>query len=511
MMQGCDSRSRAGAPFACWRLAWVGSLATVVVLAMTSGCGNETIPDPHGRLSLPAEPFDYQVELPFYYEVNTNGQSPFQTAAVFNDNTPEDNPITNEGATLGRVIFYDRRLSSTETVSCAHPCHLQELGFSDPEQTSEGVDGHTKRNSMGLANGRFYRQRTESFPLTLRGTIVAPPMVPVETQGAFFWDERAASLEDQVLMPFEDPIEMGLTLEKLVEIVSGQEYYPPLFEAAFGDPEVNTDRIARALAQFIRSIVSLDSRYDEGRRALAATQGEPGDGLQDFPTFTDQENLGKRLFRAPIERDGLLVGPCAGCHDSDAFILPPSGPVNNGSVRIESEEARTLIAEVAGGIQGLDPDEVGPDGRTNSERYEDAVNRLYAWMDDDPDEELGDLGVAEHMDRETRPPYEIALSIGSFKVPSLRNLAETAPYMHDGSLETIEDVIDHYSTGVLDKNHPSINFAFKGLPLQPFGPLRGFEFDEEEKAALVAFLKTLSDPVVLSAEKWSDPFERPGE
>ena len=130
-------------------------------------------------------------------------------------------------------------------------------------------------------------------------------------------------------------------------------------------------------------------------------------------------------------------------------------------------------------------------------------------MDDDPNGDLGDLGVAEHMDRETRPPHQIAMSIGAFKAPSLRNVEVTAPYMHDGSLETLEDVLAHYSGGLLQNPHPGINFAFNGVPIPGWGPLRAFDFDAEEQAAIVAFLKTLTDPVVLGAEKWSDPFERP--
>lgn len=472
-------------------------VALTLMLLTASSCGDN--PDAHpplqqGALLLPEESFDYELDLPFYYEVNTLLQTPFQTSALFNDNTPEENPVTNAGATLGRVLFYDRRLSSNQQISCANACHLQEFGFSDPETTSEGVDGRTKRNSMGLANARFYRQRTETLPLP----------VAVESKGKFFWDERADSLEDQVLMPFQDPVEMGLTLEELIEIVSSQEYYPPLFEAAFGDAHVTEERIGQALAQFIRSIVSLDSRYDEGRRALAAQQGEPGTGLDPFPIFTDQENRGKRLFVGPrVNDEGLFMGPCGGCHLSDAMISAPSGPVNNGVPRIHNQEAIDLINTVAsrGRRSQTQPDE---------QEYQEAVARLYAWMDDDPAEDLGDLGVAEHMDRETRPPHQIALSIGAFKAPSLRNIAETAPYMHDGSIETLEEVIDHYSEGVLENPHPAINFAFNGVPVQvPAGPLRSFEFTTQEKEDLLAFLHTLTDPVVLTHEKWSDPFERP--
>lgn len=472
------------------------ALAIVCAFATAPGCGDDPDAPPplqQGALRLPDEPFRYGLDLPFYYEVNTLLQTPFQTSALFNDNTPENNPVTDAGATLGRVLFYDRRLSSNQQISCANACHLQEFGFSDPEATSEGVDGRTKRNSMGLANARFYRQRTETLPFP----------VDVESEGKFFWDERADSLEDQVLMPFQDPVEMGLTLEELLGIISSQEEYPPLFEAAFGDPNVTEERVGRALAQFIRSIVSVESRYDEGRRALAAQQGEPGTGLAPFPTFTDQENRGKRLFVGPrVNDEGLFMGPCGGCHLSDAMISAPSGPVNNGVPRIHDQEAIDLINVVASrGRPGQ--------GQTDDQIYQEAVERLYSWMDDDPDGRLGDLGVAEHMDREARPPHQIALSIGAFKAPSLRNIAVTGPYMHDGSIETLEDVIDHYSEGLLENPHPSINFAFNGVPVQRAGPLRSFEFTPQEKEDLLAFLETLTDPVVLGHEKWSDPFERP--
>lgn len=473
--------------------------ATTSALVALLGCGNTDDASPplqQGALILPDQPFDYSVDLPFYYEVNTLLQTPFQTSALENDNLSDENPITDHGATLGRVLFYDRRLSSNRQISCANACHLQEFGFSDPETTSEGVDGRTKRNSMGLANARFYRQRTETLPFP----------VAVDSKGRFFWDERAESLEDQVLQPFQDPVEMGLTLEELVDIVSSQEEYPPLFEAAFGDPTVTEDRIAKALAQFVRSIVSLESRYDEGRRALAAEQGEPGSGLADFPTFTEEENLGKRLFLSPrINADGSFMGPCGGCHLSDAQISAPSGPVNNGAQHLDSREAIDLINLVASRGRGGER----PPGWDDDAIYREAVERLYAWMDDDPNGDLGDLGVAEHMDRETRPPHQIAMSIGAFKAPSLRNVEVTAPYMHDGSLETLEDVLAHYSGGLLQNPHPGINFAFNGVPIPGWGPLRAFDFDAEEQAAIVAFLRTLTDPVVLDAEKWSDPFERP--
>ncbi len=120
-------------------------------------------------------------------------------------------------------MFYDVSLSANDTKSCAS-CHIQANGFSDPERLSEGFEGgETGRNSMGLANARYY------------------------DNGRFFWDERANSLEDQVLMPIQDEVEMGLTLNELVSKIQSLDYYQPLFSDAFGDTNVTTERISRSL------------------------------------------------------------------------------------------------------------------------------------------------------------------------------------------------------------------------------------------------------------------------
>jgi len=210
-------------------------------------------------LDLPEDPYDYDDPLP----------SHFQSATVVSqDNTPSFNPLTNEGATLGRVLFYDTQLSSNGTISCAS-CHGQATGFSDTNTFSEGFEGGlTGRNSMGLSNSRFY------------------------AGVKFFWDERADTLEDQVLMPIQDPVEMGLTIEQLVERVETQPYYAYLFTEAFGDAEVTEERISFALAQFVRSIVSYRSRFDAGL-AMA------NDIQSDFGNFTAEENRGKELFLSP--------------------------------------------------------------------------------------------------------------------------------------------------------------------------------------------------------------------
>ena len=370
-------------------------------------------PDPFEELSLPEEYFNYSnIELPEHYFVNNfPAQFQFQFAAIESDNTPMDNPTTDAGATLGRVLFYDDKLSANGTIACAS-CHKPEFGFSDPEVLSVGFDGeHTRRHSMGIVNARFYQT------------------------GKFFWDERAETLEDQVLMAFQDEVEMGLTLPELVNLVDGQLYYPPLFEAAFGDNTVTSERIAKALAQFIRSLVSVTSKYDQGRQLVNSP-------MVDFPNFTNQENLGKQLFNA----QNLAAPSCNACHMSEAFVAPLLAA--NGST--------------IGTNNGLGAD-------------------------------MSDLGIFESTG--------VNGHRGKFKVPSLKNIAIRPPYMHDGRFTSLEEVIDHYSTGIQD--HPT---------LQPFlrdsngDPIR-YNFSSEEKDALVAFLNTLTDNQMLSDEKYSNPFK----
>ncbi len=245
-------------------------------------------------LVLPEEPYDYAgVAIPRHYR--TNGFPPefsHQRAAIDLDNMPADNPVTNYGARLGRVLFYDTSLSSNGDVACA-TCHDVDLSFTDGLRFSVGVGGATRRTAMSLLNIRFYRS------------------------DRFFRDERAPSLEEQALMPIQDPLEMGLTLERLVSIVESKHYYPELFEDAFGDATVTPDRIARALAQFQRSIVTAGANYDRGRVQVDSP-------LDPFPNFTDEENLGKSLFMDP----GSRPVACANCHISEAFVT--RAPANNG-------------------------------------------------------------------------------------------------------------------------------------------------------------------------------------
>jgi cytochrome c peroxidase len=188
------------------------------------------------------------------------------------NNTPADNPITDAGATLGRVLFYDTRLSGNNTVSCSS-CHHQSNGFSDPNQVSVGINGQLgTRHAMGLSNVAFY------------------------ADGKMFWDERAASVEAQALVPIQSATEMGSTLSDVVTKLSQTTYYPTLFQAAFGTSDVTSDRIGKAVAQFERSMVSYQSKFD-----LV---------LEGKATLTTDEAAGRTIFNGQ--------GKCSTCHTTNA-------------------------------------------------------------------------------------------------------------------------------------------------------------------------------------------------
>jgi len=342
-----------------------------------------------GTLKLPATPYRYaNVELPAY----------FKQPAGNHDNTPTDNPLTDDGATLGRVLFYDTRLSANNTTSCGS-CHVQAHAFAGARPSSKGFHGGlTDRRAMPLVNLRYYQR------------------------ARFFWDERAGNLEEMVLLPIQNRIEMGQDMQRVVDTLARDTTYPALFGRAFGDRQITEQRIGKALAQFVRSIVSYQSRYDEGRaRAQSAHD--------DFDNFTLQENRGKALF----------MRNCSNCHMKDGnehFFVPT--PANTGL------------------------------------------------RDNNP---AADGGVGDVTLR--------AADLGSFKSPSLRNVEVTAPYGHDGRFATLDALIDHYSdNAILD---PNLGYMI------PVGPLK---FTTSERAALIAFLNTLTDRTLLTDPKFSNPFSK---
>jgi cytochrome c peroxidase len=355
---------------------------------------------------LPNTPYNYaNIPLPIDVVNNLSGM----------DNTPTNNPITDHGATLGRVLFYDVDLSANRTISCAS-CHQQKFSFSDTARFSLGFNGQlTSRNSMGLIHSRFQRD------------------------SSFFWDNRAASLEQQVLMPIVSSVEMGLTIDTLIARVASKGYYTTLFQNAFGDSIVTTDRISRAMAQFIRSMNTFGSKFRQG---VDLTNGPPES--TPFPNFTAQENLGKDLYM------DITRGNCQACHTRNVMV-------QQGAQNI-----------------GLD--------------------LVYT-----------DNGVGAASGRQSQN--------GKFSVPSLINVELTAPYMHDGRFKTLEEVVDFYSDSV--KAHVNLSgFLREIIPgtINPNNntcdtcPPRRPHFSTTEKAALVAFLKTLTDTLILTDARWSNPF-----
>ncbi|MBK7958444.1 MAG: cytochrome-c peroxidase [Bacteroidetes bacterium] len=276
----------------------------IICACLLTQCSDETIsPDAYEaivlnkRLNLPSTPFNYAVlNLPSFF------QSEF---IKISDNTPADNPVSDQGATLGRVLFYDKNLSINRTIACAS-CHIQKFGFSDTATLSLGFEGgKTHRHSMGLANAKYY------------------------VSGRFFWDERAATLEDQVLMPIQDKLEMGMDIDSLVKRLYAIDYYRILFKRAFGDSVVTKQRISKSLAQFVRSMVSYRSKYDQGRALV-------NKDLDSFPNFTSLENRGKRIFFTAQPTS------CASCHNTNAFI--GDNPRNNG-LRDNQDEGVQIVTK----------------------------------------------------------------------------------------------------------------------------------------------------------------------
>lgn len=375
-----------------------GISSLFVFIACSKNTDNTSQQDPAiaAVLNLPITEYNYSnITLPAYLN------SPVILGQI---NTPAANPITDNGATLGRVLFYDKSLSINNTIACAS-CHKPANAFSDPDVKSLGFNGGlTGRNSMSLINAKYY------------------------PNGRFFWDQRAATLEEQTLAPIQDLVEMGMTLPQLETKLRALAYYPPLFTKTFGDATINSNRISLALSQFVRSIVSFQSKFDAGRATFPVAPPPPN---APFPNFTAAENRGKEIFMTGI-------GGCNPCHGTETFTAPQEK--NNG----------------------LD--------MATTDRGFGAV--------------LSNINLD-----------------ATFKVTTLRNVELTAPYMHDGRFTTLEQVVEHYSSGV--KNHPNLSPQLR----LPGGQPRLANLSAPDKAALVAFLKTLTDLNVTTDVKYSNPFK----
>lgn len=320
------------------------------------------------------------------------------------DNAPPADAAADRVATLGRVLFYDLRLSTNDRASCA-ACHQQALGFTDSMRFSNGISsaGTTDFHAMRLGNLRYWQP------------------------GSTFWNRRVASVEAQASQPLHSLVEMGWGgpaggFDALIRKMAATPYYPPLFAWAFGSATITEARMQQALAQFTRAMIARSSRWDTGyAQVFSATA--PGRALDvDLPNFTAAENRGRHLFMTPVGRGGA---GCSACHVPPTFALAGTAHSN-----------------------GLDAGET----------------RL-------------------------------------FKAPSLRNVGLTGPYMHDGRFATLAEVVDFYDSGVQDGPALDDRLRQQGRPQRLNLPVA-------DRAALVAFLMTLNDRVLITDARFSDPFRR---
>ena len=391
------------------------SLIAASIMAFQS-CDTENAvltPETEKKLVLPDKPYDYQAEVTDFLKdlplittkkgsINTLQNSSIVAGrfAIFPNGTDfNTTQINNNVVTLGRVLFYDTKLSINNTIACGS-CHLQSKAFSDVSAGSSGFQGIiTTRNSMAISN-------------------------PMLTKN-LFWDSRTKSLQDMVLKPVQNHIEMGMeNLEFLSSKLSKTVYYPSLFKNAFDTEGVTTERINRALMQFLASMVTHNSKFDQGAKT-------------NFSNYTELEKLGKDLFLS--ERLS-----CGKCHTGVNFSLADENSFDNP---YNSD---------------------GSEGTANI-----GLNLVYK-----------DNGRGN----------------GKFKIPSLRNIELTTPYMHDGRFKTLEEVVEHYNNGI--QAHPNLDTNLKDSNGQP----RKLNLTNLEKTALIEFLKTLTDNTYITDPKYSDPF-----
>jgi len=293
----------------------------------------------------------------------------------------DDNPMSRAKIELGRALYFDPRLSADGTISCA-TCHDPSKGFSDGRATSAGIRGQTGGRSAPTVINRLFSADQ-------------------------FWDGRAADLEAQALGPVQNPIEMGNTLEGMVANVMGLKGYGPLFQAAFGSPEITAERVGQAIATYERTVISGNAPFD---RYMAG----------------DKKAMSESAVRGMAIFNDAKRGNCVTCHAGFNFT-------------------------------------------------DESYHNLGAGMDK-PKPDLGRVEISK-----------AATDTGAFKTPTLRNIKETAPYLHDGSEKTLMDVVAFYNRG--------------GVPNQWLSKeIRALNLTEQEKKDLVAFMEALSGQV-LGTEK----------
>ncbi len=306
--------------------------------------------------------------------------------------------VTNEGVELGRHLFYDPILSADSTMACAS-CHKQRFAFSDSSVPfSKGISAEAmQRNTMPLFNLAWYP--------------------------ALFWDGRAASIEEQVFHPVRTKNEMNLSWADATERVGRSKLYRSLFNKSYGKKAIDSVLIAKSIAQFLRTLISYQSKFD---RVLIGKDSLTKEEEEGFILMNDQTK-----------------GDCLHCHTSDADALGTTARFSNNGL-----DTATLTTSYRDKGRG------GVTGKSNE--------------------------------------------MGQFKIPSLRNVALTAPYMHDGRFNTLAEVIEFYSTGVKKgiNADPKMGSAHRG----------GVKLSPMEKEKIIAFLNTMTDSVFISNPQFSNPF-----
>lgn len=314
---------------------------------------------------------------------------------------PADNPMTVEGVELGRKLFYEKKLSGDNTISCAS-CHAPANAFSDPNQLSVGIDGlQGTRNSMALIN--------------------------LGWQNFFFWDGRSKTLEEQILEPVPNPIEMHQSWKDAVGKLNSDLNYRNLFFNAFNDEGIDSIKVSKAIAQFLRTMISGSSKFDvmyKYENGLSLSSSEQ----VTLTSISPEEWGGFDLFKS------LNGADCFHCHNGPLMQVKKFS--NNGLDATFTDLGR-------GGVTGVASDN------------------------------------------------------GKFKVPTLRNIELSGPYMHDGRFATLDEVIEHYSTGIQQSAtiDPLIEFAAQG----------GVQLDAQEKDLLKRFLLTLTDYNFINNPDFQDP------
>lgn len=360
-------------------------LALSSLLLLTS-CGKKSQDTPSPSTESYPAPTPYQLTIPALFPTPPG--------------SPVDNPLTQEGAELGRHLFYEKALSLDNTMSCGS-CHQQSKAFTDGRARAVGVNGaQHARSAMPLQNLLWEPKLT--------------------------WDGASTSLELQARTPIENAVELHQPLAVGVTRLQKITKYPSLFGKAFGSTEITEERVLKALAQFERTLISGNSRYDRFRR--------------NEVLLTDDEKKGAQLFSIhPTGR--LRGGNCGDCHSGS--MQTDHNFRNNGL-------DATFMDSGLAGITGLPTDR------------------------------------------------------GKFRVPSLRNIALTAPYMHDGRFATLEEVMNHYNEHIV-LNSPNIDPLILNTTNDPRQQSNQLELTPQEKTLIIKFLHTLTDSTFIQNPSFSEP------